>query len=141
MSKKDTVRKGTKRNGQVTMSDRLRAGMDKLVKAGWDLSTVSTAEIIDTSCKLIRGKNAEETAKLRKEFAPTAAQVSIVKREFTGGYGVGKVGRPSFETLGYTEEAVEEAPKPKRTRKPKAKPEAQPEAQPEQPAVEQQAAA
>ena len=105
----------------LNMSAVLRTGMERLDKAGWDLSTVPTAEIINTSRMTIRRKDKALTEKLRNAFNPTAAQVSIVKREFTGGSPTGERGRPSFEDLGHGEAEAEVAKPAKKATKP-AKP-------------------
>lgn len=88
------------KNGSLNMSHYLRQAMEKLVAEGWDLHTVPTAEIVAKGKSLIRDK------KLRDSFEPTNAQVSIVKRSFTNGSPTRKPGRPSYESLGYTEEAA-----------------------------------
>ncbi len=90
----------------LNMSAVLRKGYAKLEADGWDVNTVPSAEIVEVSRKTIRGKSKADTAKLRKAFKPTPAQVSIVKREFTGGSPTGERGRPSLEELGYVAEAA-----------------------------------
>lgn len=98
------------RNGQPSFQERLKRGMRKLAAAGWDLRTVEASEIMQVSRGLIRGKNAKETASLKKAFdvncekssAPVA--VSIAKRSYNeDGTGCevreGK-GRPSYKELG-----------------------------------------
>ncbi len=102
MTKNDS-RKGTVRKGRVSMSDRLRAAYDYFEAEGWDVATISTSEIVAKAKSLIRGKEAQA---LRDAFNPTPAQVSIVKREYTGGSPTGGRGRPSHESIGM---AVEEA--------------------------------
>jgi|TARA_Y100000034_G_C6907183_1_gene421382 hypothetical protein len=83
---------------KVSMSARLRKAMDR-ISATWDLATVSTADIIKEAKKGLRGTE-------RELFNPTAAQVSIVKREYTGGSPTGQRGRPSHESVGIVEEAA-----------------------------------
>lgn len=100
------MKKGKRKGGGLNMSHYLRQAMEKLAAAGWDLNTVPTSEIVTEARKLIRGKNADETAKLRIAFNPASSQVSIVKRSFTEGSPTGKPGRPSFESLGYDSEAA-----------------------------------
>jgi hypothetical protein len=105
MSKKSTVTKGTKRGGKVSMSDRLRSGLHRL-GLHYDLNVVSTEQIVTTSRNLIRAATKKETKVLREAFNPTAVQVSIVKREFTGGSPTGKRGRPSHASIGLVDEAA-----------------------------------
>jgi len=97
--------KAPKKKKLLNMSAVLRKGFDKLEAGDWDVSTVPSEEIVETSRTTIRGKNKADTAKLRALFNPTMAQVSIVKREYTGGSPTGKRGRPSLEALGYAEAA------------------------------------
>jgi hypothetical protein len=89
----------------LNQSATLRKGLDKLEAAGWDVATVSSTEIVETSRTTLRGKTKNETKKLRAAFKPTAAQVSIVKREYTGGSPTGKPGRPSHADIGVEEAA------------------------------------
>jgi hypothetical protein len=89
----------------LNMSAVLRAGYDKLVKAGWDVNTVSSEEIVEVSRKTIRGKNKADTSKMREAFNPTPAQVSIVKREYTKGSPTGRRGRPTHASIGLEDAA------------------------------------
>jgi hypothetical protein len=88
-----TKRESRKRGGKLSMSARLRAACEKLESEGWDLNTVGYDEIVSLAKRPLKGQN-------RKSFNPTAAQVSIVKREFTGGSPSGKQGRPSDVAIG-----------------------------------------
>ncbi len=97
--------KAAKPKKLINMSAVLRKGFDKLEGDGWDVSTVPSEEIVEVSRKTLRGKTAKDTATLRKAFNPTMAQVSIVKREYTGGSPTGKRGRPSLKALGYADAA------------------------------------
>lgn len=102
MAKKETTVKGTTRNGRVSMSDRLRAAYEQLIAEGWDINTVSTADIVSLARKLIKGRGSKDA---KANFNPTPAQVSIVKREYTGGSPTGGRGRPSHESIGLVEAA------------------------------------
>jgi|TARA_Y100000034_G_C6907183_1_gene421385 hypothetical protein len=78
---------------KLSMSERLRRAMTKLQNQGWDLGTCSYADIVAVARKNLKGD-------AKAAFAPTAAQVSIVKREFTGGSPSGERGRPSHASVG-----------------------------------------
>ena len=101
MSKKTpgtTKRTSRKRGGKLSMSARLRAACEKLEADGWDLNTVNHSEIVSAAKRNLKAKE-------RQSFNPTNAQVSIVKREFTGGSPSGKRGRPSHTAIGLEEAA------------------------------------
>ena len=73
-----SLRASRKRGGKLSMSARLRAAYQTLADGNWDLNTVSNAEVVAMAKKGLKGA-------VRANFNPTPAQVSIVKREFTGG--------------------------------------------------------
>ena len=93
-----SLRASRKRGGKLSMSARLRAAYTKLAADGWDLNTVGNAEVVAMAKKGLKGA-------VRANFNPTPAQVSIVKREFTGGSPTGQQGRPSDKSIGYAEAA------------------------------------
>jgi len=97
------------KSGKINTSEVLRRAMSKITGKGWDLRTVTAAEITTKACSVLRdaarrNRGKAETDKLVQSFKPHPVHVSIVKREFCE--KLDGPGRPSHESIGLVEEAA-----------------------------------
>jgi len=98
MAKKSTKKSPAKPKKKYNMSALLRRAMQYFADNDWDLNTISTDEIVAKARTYVANND-------KAKFNPFESQVSIVKREFTGGSPTGKRGRPTHVAIGLVEAA------------------------------------